>query len=220
MTEGADRWASRQCTFTTASQGVRVLPGFADPSAMAKTVEAELEAAGEKLVRHRSESPRLAILDEGGERSYTVLGRTALEAVLPEVAELYRSAQAASRAELSLPLQLSTHDESSATAKIYGPGDSQGWHLDTNPVTALLLLRVTDGVSPILWEDLEGRMRGVKCAAGDLVAFEGKRVRHCVPLHGDDDATVMLLFNLYLPDDSERPPEMDQFALLGDDQPG
>jgi hypothetical protein len=220
MTADPDRFTLRQCTFTTSTRGVAVVPRFVDASEIGGTVESELEATGEKLVRARSESPRLAILDEGGERSYTVLGRNALESLLPEVPELYKQVQEAACAALSLPVLLSTHEESSVTAKIYGPGDSQGWHLDTNPVTALLLLRVTDGVPPVLWEDVEGRTRAVKCAAGDLAVFEGKRIRHCVPLHGEDDATVMILFNLYLPDDSERPAEMDQFALLGDAQPG
>ena len=216
MTTTADCWAPRNCTFTTATAGVEVVAGFGDAARLAATVEPVLEASGERLARSRAGSPRYAILDEGGERSYTVLGRTALASVLPEAGELYEAVREAACTSLSVPAILSTHEESSVTAKTYGPGDSQGWHLDTNPITGLLMLRVTEGVPPVLWEDIEGRVHALKCTGGDLAVFEGKRIRHCVPLHGAADATVMLLFNLYLPDDRSRPPEMDQFALLGD----
>ncbi len=216
MTESADRWVWRQCTFTTTTKGVPVAERFLDATALAGVIESELETNGDRLVRSRSDTARLAILDEGGERSYTVIGRTALSAVMPGIAELYERVREATHAALDLPVILSSHEESSVTAKIYGPGDSQGWHQDTNPVTALLLLRTSPGVPPVLWEDTDGRTHALKCSAGDLAIFEGKRIRHSVPIHDKDDATVMILFNLYLPDDSSRPEEMDQFALFGD----
>jgi hypothetical protein len=218
VTGSADRWVSRQCTVTTSTKGVAVIERFGETAELAGAIESELEVKGERLVRSRSDVPRLAILDEGGERSYTVIGRTALSSVLPDIAERYDSVRHAADTALDLPVLLSTHEESSVTAKTYGPGDSQGWHLDTNPVTALYLLRVSPGVPPVLWEDAAGRTHALKCSAGDLAIFEGKRIRHCVPLHEDGDTTVMVLFNLYLPDDRTRPPEMDQFALHRDGQ--
>jgi hypothetical protein len=210
-----EKWTWRQCTFTSSPQSPNVIEGFADSTGLADSIHSELNRVGDPLSRPRSKVPRTAIFDEGGERSYKVLGRTALAGVLPPPEEMYERVRAAAAAALSLPVLLSTHHESSVTAKLYGPGDSQGWHLDTNPVTGLLLLRVSPHVSPIIWEDVDGRIRCLACSSGDLVVFEGKRIRHCVPWHGPGDATVMILFNMYLPDDNSRPEEMDQFSLLG-----
>ncbi len=64
-----------------------------------------------------------------------------------------------------------------------------------------------------MWEDIHRTVGCIHPEPGDLLVFEGRALMHCVPRHGVQDHTIMVLFNLYEPGDDWRPTGMDSFSL-------
>lgn len=88
--------------------------------------------------------------------------------------------------------------EHTYTVKLYAPGDYQGMHRDTNPVTVLMFL--TESNSPDFPGDPEWSERPMQ--PGDVAVFDG-RVPHCVHTTAEDRVTVV--WSLYTPEAPERP---------------
>jgi hypothetical protein len=95
------------------------------------------------------------------------------------------------------------HDQSSCSLLVYTePGDHIDWHFDHNfyrgrHFTVLICL-VNQGASggpsasTLLWRDLKGGEHEAPLGPGDLVIFEGARIRHKATPLGAGDLRVML----------------------------
>jgi hypothetical protein len=126
--------------------------------------------------------------------------------------DLYEAGREASSRALNIEVIRSPYEMSAITAKRYGRGDQQGWHVDTNPITTLLFASV-GSTSPLAWEDRESGLHMVDVVPGDALIFPGREIRHCVPVQDGIGVLVMILMNLYITTDTWRPPEMDAFSL-------
>lgn len=155
---------------------------------------------------------RMDLLDEGGPRSYSVVEHDHLRPYIPQLSESY-AAVVDEMKRRGYAARESPYSKSAVTAKRFAPGDKQGWHLDTNPLTALWLTRAPRRTPALIWDDALGTTHSLSASDGDMVLFEGRKVRHCVPEVQPDDVIEMVLFNIYLDDDLWRPEGMDAFAL-------
>jgi len=97
--------------------------------------------------------------------------------------------------------------DSSLNCNIYErPGDHQGWHVDTNPVAALVFLASPPDVGLIV-EVNEDNVQTVIPKPGDLVILDGTKP-HCVsPIA--NERRINLSFNLYPPGEYSRPSQTD-----------
>jgi len=138
------------------------------------------------------------------------------------------------------PVVQSPHGHSRVTLKHYGPGDVQGWHYDTNPITLLFFL--TDcpvggelivapygapasdemrmdavPLTDVLAADpMLGRW-SIRPAAGDILLMAGRRFVHAVRMQPTTSDRIILAVNLYHPDDLWRPPSIEA-VIYGDAQ--
>ena len=92
------------------------------------------------------------------------------------------------------------------------PGDRQGWHRDTNPVTALLILTRTDGDYGTHVQDRHGDAFYVRNEPGDLWIMRGRELRHEVPPVPEGKWRVTVPLNYYHPNDVWRPADMDNLV--------
>lgn len=89
------------------------------------------------------------------------------------------------------------------------PGDRQGWHVDTNDVSALLFVTSTwDAAAPLLVRGRDGQIVIVHAEAGDLVVLDGTRPHRVMPV--SDVPRVNISMNLYRPGAYRRPETVDR----------
>ena len=146
------------------------------------------------------------------------VGRHTIDRLAPAIATLYRSPalrdllqSACGEALLPCP-----DDDAHAYALYYytRPGDHIGWHYDTSYYEGrryTLLLGVLDESSCRLDYELHTRDEGVavesgsiRMAPGDLVFFDGDRLRHRITPAGENERRVSLTFE-YVTDPGMRP---------------
>lgn len=137
-----------------------------------------------------------------GLRSAWVANEDRVRCDAPELAALTGPIRLVAEAVVRRPVIESPHPGSACTAKVYGPGDEQGPHRDSNPLTGLLLLR---GAPPMF-----ERGPVVTASPGDLVVFQGRRWWHySPPPPGCPGYKMVFVVNLYHPEDVWRPADQD-----------
>lgn len=137
-----------------------------------------------------------------GRRAAHVGDQDAVLAVLPEVRGALPGIRLLAETVVRRPVITSPY-RSGITGKVYEPGDEQGPHRDSNPLTALLVLQ---GPAPVFADPASGWMPPGDCG-GLLFVFQGRRLWHHVPPNGGRKAVIV--FNLYHPEDTWRPPDQD-----------
>ncbi len=166
--------------------------------------------------------------DVGGDYGayrYAIGDRNLAESALGPafVASLAEHARQLAEHRLGVPVHASPHHRSACTAKVFGPGDYQGWHLDTNPIAVLAYLTggrdfaggdiiavdLTDHTAPPQVERLHPN-------AGDLVLVRGGHAWHGVEKIADGHR-ITLGFNLYLEPATPRPASVDAW-IFGETQ--
>jgi hypothetical protein len=99
---------------------------------------------------------------------------------------------------------IDTDGPGSVTVKVYGPGDEQGPHRDSNPLTALLIL---EGAAPYFTGMAAVNDALIDTGPGDLLIFQGRRHWHSVK---PSPGRVTAVYNLYHPEDRWRPAGQDR----------
>ena len=136
------------------------------------------------------------------------VSRHTLDALAPEIAELYRSPALMRFLEglVGEPLQFSPADDAHAYALYFytRPGDHIGWHYDTSYYAGrryTVLLGVIDRSTCRLDYQLHTREAGVavidgsvRIPPGGLVVFDGDKLRHRITPLGDQEMRVSLTF--------------------------
>lgn len=153
--------------------------------------------------------------DEGGDYRHYVMDAYQVQALLPDLWQFYQNEliDIAERV-VRRKVILSPYAQSSVNVKVYAPNDEQGWHRDTNALTALLYLTDCDEKTGTLVEPLDGTEPFALLAdAGDLLIMQGRKVRHKVqPVPGDYPTRVTCPLNLYYPGDTWRPEGIDEIV--------
>jgi len=149
-------------------------------------------------------------LDEGGAYHHAIADAEGVREILPELFGFYHGACVWLSYITGREVVTSPYGRSAITLKVYDrPGDGQGWHRDTNALTALLVLTDTDGDYGTL---VEGRNREhfhVRNKAGDLWLMYGRELRHMVPPVSEGVFRVTVPLNYYFTDDLWRPEDAD-----------
>lgn len=136
--------------------------------------------------------------------------------ISPHLFELYlRGHDTAQQLLPSRTINFSPWRKSSMTLKDYTqPGDQHGWHVETNGLTIILMLRgsgrldIMDGPQPP-HPDHEGDFH-CEMREGQMWLLRGHDVWHRVPpLRPDDLPRTSLVMNYYIDDDFSRPEGID-----------
>ena len=126
---------------------------------------------------------------------------------------LYEQARQTAEATLNEPIALSPFGELAVVMKRYPAGaGEQGWHTDTNSLTALLYLNdcPDGGVTEVI--DFNGDHQHIQPEQGKLLLMEGRRCWHCAHPAGSSTKEIAL-FNLYRPGDHYRPAQTSSLIL-------
>jgi hypothetical protein len=184
----------------------------------AATAEAVMEERGADVELATEGSGEEQAFDEGGAYHHDLLDGLTVRAELPELWGFYLALPHAVEAVVCREIIRSPYPRSAVNVKIYrAPGGTQGWHRDTNAVTALLYL--TDDGHPTVVENLRGEEEEIPHEAGDLLLMQGRRCRHWVPpMSPDTPNRLSVPLNLYHPDDTWRPEGIDD-VVYGSDEP-
>lgn len=151
---------------------------------------------------------------DGGRFASWSIDRTMIDWHFRELVGLYHAVRLITEAITGRPVVLSPHYDSSITIKVYAPGDLLHWHVDSNPISALLILK---GDTPKMHNPRTDVHYPPRPADGSLLVFAGRLIPHGVAAQTAWKATVP--FNLYHPEDLWRPAGMDGL-IYGDEQHG
>lgn len=181
-----------------------------------QVVELVDEGAAVRVDRQATNRDAAAGTDKGGAYHHHVIEGDVVRTRLPLLWGWYESVRWLAEAVTMRPVILSPYDRSAVNVKVYTEGDEQGWHLDTNAVTALLYLTdVPAKYGTILLpvprhpEDEPDPVQHA-VTAGTLLLMQGRRVLHRVPKLGPDaPLRITAPLNLYHPDDTWRPADID-----------
>ncbi len=159
----------------------------------------------QRLFRERS-----GMASMGGISHYFTLDGANTRAVVPELVGWYDAIRHLVAAVVDEPaLILSPYERSAVNVKLYPARlGSQGWHHDSNVVSALLYL--TEGGSSTEMVDLQGETAWSMCHPGNLLILNGREVLHRVPPNETDTARIVAPMNYYLPWDTTRPAWVDR----------
>lgn len=153
------------------------------------------------------------VLDEGGDRAHGILDAYGVRAIIPELFGWYEAARTLIETVVRRDVIVSPYMRSQITLKVYHQaGDQHGWHRDTNPLTALLILTNTVGNYGTEVEGRDGRIFNLKNTAGDLWLMQGRELRHRVPPLPEGAFRVTVPLNYYHPDDVWRPEGTDELV--------
>lgn len=145
----------------------------------------------------------------GGRLRYDVGDADWCDANVPGIGLFYaRAAELATRAA-GEGVVTSPHGRSRYVFKLYPAGcGAQGWHYDTNGVTALLYLTDNEeGCTRVV--GLDGEVYTVFPRAGDMLLMQGRRCWHR-PDPVITEVKAVVPFNLYIAgDDTPRPANLD-----------
>lgn len=142
-----------------------------------------------------------------GRRAAWVAPTSAAYASVPALAPLAGVVRRLAEGVTGRPVTPCPYPESACTVKVYQPGDEQGPHRDSNPLTGLLILR---GELPVLRDlDVPEWPLG-RDMTGWLAIFQGRRLWHGVPRLANGPSKVVAVYNLYHPGDTWRPDGIDR----------
>jgi hypothetical protein len=209
----ASNYADHQAAYH--HRGWTVLPQALPPDEADRLAEEafELFTGRGPDVRLDSEGTgRKEAFDEGGAYRHLLLDGLTVRASLPELWGFYLALPLAAAPIVCREIVLSPYPRSAVNVKLYeAPGGTQGWHRDTNAVTALLYL--TDDAHPTVVENLLGVEEEIEHRPGDLLLMQGRRCRHHVPSMPEGaPARITVPLNLYHPDDTWRPDGIDDLV--------
>lgn len=182
-------------------------PGPWEPAARAL-----LDAHGVRIDRPAvPDAPRLdpATLDFGEAYRHTLVEAEPILAALPVVRGLNADVIAVAEAVTQRKCIASPYPRSAVTLKHYGPGDVQGFHLDTNPLSILVALTDCPVGGELIVHTFDGGRRVIRMAAGDVLIFDGRSMPHVVQRQPDGADRILLSFNTYYPEDTWRPAAID-----------
>lgn len=152
-------------------------------------------------------------LDEGGAYHHAIADAHRTRQILPEVFGLYAALPVLLTELTGTEVICSPYPASAVTLKVYEQaGDQQGWHYDTNPLTALLILTDTDCGYGTEVRLRDGRTYNLTNKAGDLWVMHGRTIRHRVPPLPAGALRVTVPLNYYYPHDTWRPEGMDDLV--------
>ena len=165
---------------------------------------------------HRDTLNRVRYVDPAGEHTAGVGGSLHYDIgdgfwcdrYLRDIETVYSMAATHAERVVGAPLDLSPMRRSRYVVKVYPePHGEQGWHFDTNGVTALLYLSTN--------VDACTRVRGLDHVEytvfprqGDLLLMQGRRCWHRAD-PARFDPKVVIPFNLYLQGEHDRPSGLD-----------
>lgn len=162
------------------------------------------------LHRVERDTTKPQAMDMGEPYSYSVATRSGMNSLLDQgmVDALYDRVLAYLK-RTDANVIPSPYYESSMTLKAFHPLDRQGWHYDTNPVTALLYLTDCEGGYT---EFTDGTR--LAPAAGRLALFDGRNYLHrAAVVRTGTKVTIPL--NYYLINDQYRPKEIEGVVYGG-----
>jgi len=184
-------------------KGGVLIKGFVEPNVALEWAERAKAGIQSRIDRPVIEAKEL---DEGGERHGKIADAFEAEKVLPEIFGLYQGARLFLSELIERPVICSPYPRSTVTLKVYDrPGDQQGWHRDTNPLTALLIATETLGNYGTEIEARDGSVFNLENQPGDLWVMYGRELRHRVPSIPEGKWRVTIPLNYYHPDDVWRP---------------
>lgn len=191
-----------------------ILPAAVSPERAAEWKSDALRLVAQKApgVSFRDDAPG-GPLDQGGLYRHAQIDGHAVMRALPSLYDWYlRECHEYVQVTMDGRAITSPWPRSSVNVKVFGPGDEQGWHYDTNPLTALLYLTATNNATGT-------RIRVPGCGdvpviaqPGDLLLMDGRRLLHHVPPVPPGGQRVTVPLNYYLPGDCERPEGIDRLV--------
>ena len=202
-------------TFRT--DGFITLPEFMGPHGIAFLRGLIDQCRASAIVHRRDALPAFNPLTPEGSgserRSKVMIRGNVLIDAWPEIAALYEKVARQAACVLGQELEPPPADvwASCLNANLYEtPGDQQGWHVDTNPIAALLFL-TDSGESPLTIGRIENdgvvETGRAYAEAGTLVLLDGSRP-HRVP-EIVDGKRINISMNLYPPGAYARPAQTD-----------
>lgn len=149
------------------------------------------------------------LLDLGGAYHHWVCDGSVVAVHFGELVEWYESQVDMLSAVWQRQVVLSPYAESAVTVKVYGEGDSQGAHYDTNPLTVLGYL--ADSTAATVFQAGHGETDHLRVAprAGAVVSFLGREHLHWVEPVPAGERRVSVSYNYYFDDDLWRPDGID-----------
>jgi hypothetical protein len=151
----------------------------------------------------------------GGRSLHEILDGFVVQECFPELLDLYSKARGLAEQIVEKPVLLSPHVRSGVNIRVYRYADSEdGWHYDTNPLSALLYL--TEGGEPTQFRMPDETLLNIYPSPGLLTLFNGRNLLHHVPRGGQ--LRITCPFNLYYPDDITRPDYIDKVLFENSDR--
>ena len=145
---------------------------------------------------------------QGGRSHYEILDGLVVERYFPELTGWCHAVRWLAQQIVGAEVILSPYPRSAINVSIYRRVDSsQGWHYDTNPVSALLYL--TDGGQPTEFAMNDSLFR-LYPRTGSLALFRGRHLLHRVP--PGPQLRITCPINLYHPNDTNRPDWVDRLV--------
>lgn len=169
---------------------------------------------------------QLPNLDFGGQYDHRVVDGVTLRQEMPHLFDWYETKCKFFSSLFRREVVTSPYPKSAITLKHYGPGDNQGWHYDTQPVTVLLWLTdcpkggelvfvpegkpaTEQGGQDIVDVIGDAPLFVLRPHAGQVTCFSGRRYVHKVKFQPDPSDRLMLALNYYFSDDLWRPDGID-----------
>lgn len=155
------------------------------------------------------------IMDEGGFYAYSYAESDALELRLPEVTALYEGLVSFLTSLTREAVIVSPYKKSRVLGVSYHLfDDRQGYHRDTQPITALLYLSNCRKTFTRL-HDFQGNEHSLQSIAGSMLVMQGRHIRHCSTPLMEGDRKVVLPMNYYTAVDTWRPQSLDSEEYWG-----
>lgn len=196
-------------------KGFTIVPGVLQSAVIGELLDF-IDSCTARVDHHREALDGidpLTIAGSGAEARFKQIIRGDALCTNPVFGDLYFSIASIASAIISQALQPGPREawNSCLNANLYTrPGDRQGWHIDTNPVSALLFLQSPGDVALVIGDDrhpVPSATEFVVPAAGDLVLLDGTRAHRVSPLF--HDRRVNISFNLYPHGAYRRPDQTD-----------
>lgn len=171
------------------------------PDECSRIVEELKGAEDEYFIRRDSIGSR-------GEHAYfRLMDADSALTIAPELFDRYQRVADIATMIVRRQVITSPHWRSSINLRIYGPGETEGLHTDTNPLSALAFL--SEGAP--LQIEVNGHMVDVDPVPGCLAVFDGNVMPHRVP-PVQDQFRVTAPMNVYYPGYTDRPAWIDRLC--------